>query len=33
MNNQLIIVNNGGLLDLQNALGTMPEFIWSKYPG
>ena len=29
----LIIVNNGGLFDLQSALGTMPGFIWSKYPG
>ena len=29
----LIIVNNGGLFDLQSALGKMPGFIWSKYPG
>ena len=31
-NPPLIIVNNGGLFDLQSALGNMPGFIWSKYP-
>ena len=30
--NSNIIVNNGGIFDLQNALGKMPGFIWSKYP-
>ena len=29
----LIIVNNGGLFDLQSALGKIPGFIWIKYPG
>ena len=28
-----VIVNNGGMFDLQSALGKMPGFIWSKYPG
>ena len=28
-----MIVNNGGMFDLQSALGKMPGFIWSKYPG
>ena len=28
-----VIVNNGGRFDLQNALGKMPGFIWSKYSG
>ena len=27
-----MIVNNGGIFDLQSALGKMPKFIWSKYP-
>ena len=25
------VVNNGGMFDLQNALGKMPGFFWSKY--
>ena len=28
-----VIVNNGGMFDLKSALGKMPGFIWSKYPG
>ena len=31
--NEYVIVNNGGRFDLQSALGKMPGFIWSKYPG
>ena len=31
--NEYVIVNNGKRFDLQNALGKMPGFIWSKYPG
>ena len=31
--NEYVIVNNGGRFDLQRALGKMPGFIWSKYPG
>ena len=31
--NYNVIVNNGGMFDLQSALGKMPGFIWSKYPG
>ena len=30
---EYVIVNNGGIFDLQIALGKMPGFIWSKYPG
>ena len=31
INNFNIIVNNGGMFDLQSALVKMPGFIWSKY--
>ena len=27
-----VIINNGGMFDLQSALRKMPGFIWSKYP-
>ena len=30
---EFTIVKNGGRFDLQSALGKMPGFIWSKYPG
>ena len=28
-----VIFNNGGMFDLQSALGKMPGFNWSKYLG
>ena len=31
INSLNMIVNNGGVFDLQSALGKMPWFIWSKY--
>ena len=31
-NSYNIIVNNGGIFDLQNSISNLPGFIWSKYP-
>ena len=31
-NSYNIIVNNGGIFNLQNSISNLPGFIWSKYP-